>query len=85
MTGALLHRRETCGFSSTFSMQKWYTSCTWNAINRQGQRMKFRDASGMHLLNMVNIIQGFQRFDNFGMGFIFFQHFAADGNGYGID
>lgn len=62
-----------------------YTSCTWNAINRQGQRMKFRDASGMHLLNIVDIIQGFQRFDNFGMGFIFFQHFAADGNGYGID
>ena len=52
---------------------------------RLGYTLISNHASGMHLLNMVNIIQGFQRFDNFGMGFIFFQHFAADGNGYGID
>ena len=34
---------------------------------------------------MIDIVQGFQGFDNFCMGFILLEHFTADGNGYAVN
>ena len=34
---------------------------------------------------MIDIIEGFERFNDFGMGFIFLQNLVADGDGDGID